>query len=132
MKHKGILPFPLYSRGRGDKKKWNLFSMNIFRNMHYQSLNKTKRDYHLVVDEFVKTLPKFKTLTPHYKLYFKGKRAKDIDNFTFPIHKFLMDAMVEGGVIKDDDYNYVKGFSSEFGGIGEENYVVVEITGEEI
>ena len=41
-----------------------------------------------------------------------------------------MDALVEGGVIEDDNYDYVTGFSTKFGGIKSENYVVVELTGE--
>jgi hypothetical protein len=41
-----------------------------------------------------------------------------------------MDALVEGGVLEDDNYDYVTGYSATFGGIEEENYVVVELTGE--
>jgi hypothetical protein len=131
MNNKGILPLPTYTKGRGPKKKTNLFSMNIYRNMHYLSLNKVKKDYHEVVKEWAKTLPKYKTIFPKYKIYFKGKRKKDIDNFTFPLHKFLMDALVEYDIIEDDDYTYVKGFTTEFGGIEEHNFVVVELTGEQ-
>ena len=132
MLYKAILKLPTYSKGRGEKKRTNLFSMNIYRNMHYLSLNKVKRDYHKEVEEWVKALPKFKSLTPKYILFFKGKRKKDIDNYTFPLHKFLMDALVEYGIIVDDDYTCVKGFTTEFGGIDEQNFVVVELTGEQL
>ena len=132
MLHKAALKLPIYSKGRGDKKRTNLFSMNIYRNMHYQSLNKVKRDYHKEVEEWVKMLPKFKSLTPKYTLFFKGKRKKDIDNSIFPVHKFLMDALVEGGVIEDDHYNFVTKVTTEFGGLGDDNCVVVEIKGEEV
>ena len=131
MKVKAILQLPTYTKGRGVKKKTNLFSMNIYRNMHYQSLNKIKQDYHSEVKEWAATLPKYKTIFPKYKIYFKGKRKKDIDNYTFPLHKFLMDALVEYGIIVDDDYTCVKGFTTEFGGIDEHNFVVVELTGEQ-
>ena len=130
MVHSIVLPFPMYSKGRGEKKKYNLFSMNVYRNMHYMSLNKTKQDYQKLVKDWIITLPKFKTLRPEYKLYFKGKRLKDIDNFAFPIHKFLMDAFVSGGVIEDDNYNFVKGYTHDYGGSSEENYVVVKLVGE--
>ena len=63
-------------------------------------------------------------------LYFKTKHKRDIDNYTFPMHKFLMDALVEGGVIEDDHYDYVTKVTTEFGGIDTDNYVVVEIKGE--
>jgi Holliday junction resolvase RusA-like endonuclease len=130
MKTKAILPLPVFSKGRGDKKKTNLLSMNVFRNLHHFSKNKAKQDYHKVTEEFIKTLPKYKTLVVTYTLYFKGNRKKDVDNYTFPVHKFLMDALVEGGVIEDDNYDYVTEFTTKFGGIEDTNYVVVELTGE--
>ena len=43
-----------------------------------------------------------------------------------------MDALVKGGVIEDDDYDYVGKITTKFGGIEDDNYVVVEITGEEL
>ena len=131
MVYKAIIKLPTYSKGRGEKKRTNLFSMNIYRNMHYLSLNKVKQDYHKEVEEWVKVLPKFKNLTPKYILFFKGKRKKDIDNYTFPMHKFLMDALVENNIIEDDHYEYVTKITTEFGGLDTDNYVVVEIKGEE-
>ena len=133
MLYKAILKLPTYSKGRGEKKRTNLFSMNIYRNMHYLSLNKVKQDYHKEVEEWVKVLPKFKNLTPKYILFFKGKRKKDIDNYTFPVHKFLMDALVEHEVIADDSYDYVRGFTTSFGDDDmEDSYVVIELNGDEL
>jgi hypothetical protein len=42
-----------------------------------------------------------------------------------------MDALVEGGVIEDDHYNFVTKVTTEFGGLDTANYVIVEIKGEE-
>ena len=47
------------------------------------------------------------------------------------MHKFLMDTLVEEGVIEDDHYDFVTEITTEFGGINDDNYVVVEIKGEE-
>lgn len=132
MLHKAALNLPIYSKGRGDKKRTNLFSMSVYRNMHYLSLNKVKRDYHKEVEEWVKMLPKFKSLTPKYTLFFKGNRKKDIDNYIFPVHKFLMDALVESGIIEDDNYDYVRGFTVSFGESGaKRDLVIVTLSGEE-
>ena len=132
MLHKASLPLPIYSKGRGDKKRTNTFSMSVYRNMHYQSLNKVKHAYHKEVEDWVKRLPKFKSITPKYTLFFKGKRKKDIDNYIFPVHKFLMDTFVEHNIIEDDDYRYVRGFAVSFGDCEtKEDYVVVTLTGEE-
>ena len=43
-----------------------------------------------------------------------------------------MDALVKGGVIIDDDYDYVTKITTKFGGTCDDNYVVVEIKGEEL
>ena len=130
MKTKAILPLPVFSKGRGDKKRDVLVSVNNWLPMHFIQKNNVKQAYHKVAEEFIKTLPKYKTLVPHYTLYFKGNRKKDIDNFTAPLHKFLMDALVEGGIIEDDNYDYVIGYAAKFGGIEDTNYVVIELTGE--
>jgi hypothetical protein len=127
---KAILPLPVFTKGRGDKRRDILVSINNWLPMHYIVKNNVKKAYHKVAEEWIKTLPKYKTLTPHYTLYFKDKRKKDIDNYTFPLHKFLMDAMVEYGALEDDNYDYVTGMSTSFGGVDGENYVVVELVGE--
>ena len=131
MKSKGILPLPTYPKGRGEKKRQLLVSLNNFFPMHFIAKNNTKSAYSDVAREWVKTLPKYKTIQPHYRLYFNTRHKRDLDNYTFPMHKFLMDAFVEGGVIKDDHYGYVTKVTTEFGGIDTDNYVVVEIKGEE-
>ena len=132
MKNKGILPLPMFSKGRGKKKKQHLVSLNNFFPMYFIEKNNVKRSYQDIVMEWILTLPKYKTIQPHYKLYFKTKHKRDLDNYTFPMHKFLMDAFVEGGVIKDDHYGYVTKVTTEFGGLDTDNYVVVEIKGEEL
>jgi Holliday junction resolvase RusA-like endonuclease len=98
--------------------------------MHRIQANNVKKNYYDIVEEWCKQLPKFRTLRIEYKLHFDNKRLKDIDNFSIPIHKFLLDALVKHGVIEDDNYKYVTGYSADFGGIGKENYAVVELVGE--
>ena len=132
MKNKGILPLPVFTRGRGEKKKEHLVSLNNFFPMHFIQKNNVKRAYHDTVMEWVHTLPKYKTIQPHYKLYFKTKHKRDLDNYTFTMHKFLMDALVEGEVIEDDHYEIVTKVTTEIGGLDDDNYVVVEIKGEEL
>jgi len=43
-----------------------------------------------------------------------------------------MDALVEGGVIEDDHFEIVTKVTTEIGGLDDDNYVVVEIKGEEL
>ena len=123
------LNYPLYIK----KGKAGILTGNLYRNLHWATLAKAKKDYHEEVKNFVESLPKYNKLTIHYTLYFGNKRKRDIDNFTWALHKFLMDAMVEHGAIKDDHNEIVTGFSSHFGGYDDnkEDYVILEIEGEE-
>ena len=93
------LNFPLYVK----KGKAGILTGNLYRNLHWATLAKAKKDYHEEVKNFVESLPKYNKLTIHYTLYFATKRKRDIDNFTWALHKFLMDAMVEHGSIEDDN-----------------------------
>lgn len=120
----------MYWKGRGKKKRQLLLSTNTWLLMHYTQRNNIKQNYHAIVKEWCEQLPKFKTLRPEYTLHFKTKHKKDVDNYTAPLHKFLMDAMVEHGVVKDDNYEYVTGYATDFGSVGDDNYAVVELVGE--
>jgi len=127
---KKTLPLPVFTKGRGKKKRELLVSLNNFFPMHYIAKNNTKQAYHKVVEDWASELPEFKTIQVSYTLYFNNKRKKDLDNYTFPMHKFLMDALVENGVIDDDNYEYVTAITTKFGGLREKNCVIVEIKGE--
>ena len=123
------LDYPTIRKGGSDR----ILTMNLYRNAHWSALAKAKRSYHDEVAKFADQLPKFKKLSVHYTLYFPDKRKRDIDNMTYALHKFLMDALVEHSVIEDDDVKIVIGFTSFFGGIAEDKqaYVMVEFTDEE-
>ena len=126
MKHKSVVPLPTYMV----KKNERILGLNSYQRLHYWLLNQYKIQYREKLGDWHTTLPKFKTLTIKYKIFFKTKRKKDLDNYTAPLHKFMCDYLVENGVIPEDDYTIVTGFCSEFGGI-DDNYALVELEGEE-
>ena len=113
--------------------KDRILTMNLYRNCHWSALAKAKRNYHEEVSKFADSLPRFNKLSVHYTLYFPDKRKRDVDNMTYALHKFLMDALVEHKVIEDDNVHHVIGFSSYYGGIAEDKqaYVMVEFDEEE-
>ena len=120
------LPYPTVTT----KKGVNLLSANIYRNAHYYSLSNAKRAYaKICYEEFerVGVTPYNKPVLIEYKLFFKGKRRRDIDNFWFPVSKFLNDAMVEKGILEDDDAKHIPYFLLEWGGESDESYVEVTI-----
>lgn len=48
-----------------------------------------------------------------YRFYCKDRR-RDLDNISGYFHKIFQDAMVERGIIPDDGWRYIRGFSDEF------------------
>lgn len=48
-----------------------------------------------------------------YRFYEKDKR-RDLDNISGMAHKVIQDAMVTQGLIADDGWDYISGFSDEF------------------
>lgn len=73
---------------------------------------KKRADQRIIVAQ----LPKCRAKGPvsiHYKYYCNNKRH-DKDNIAGYFHKIFQDALVEKGIIKNDGWNNVVGFSDEF------------------
>ena len=63
---------------------------------------------------FINKLPRFENpITIHF-LWVEGNRRRDYDNISSGGRKFILDTMVKCGKIKDDNRNYVQGFSDSF------------------
>lgn len=65
----------------------------------------------------------------HYKFYEKNRR-RDKDNIAATAMKFVQDALVKAGTIKDDGWNEIEGFTQEF--YVDKNNPRIEITLEEV
>jgi hypothetical protein len=112
------------------RKKWTL-NLNSYRVAHYQILNKAKISFFKdVLPQIAKMLPAEK-ITVSFVLYRKDQRKCDTTNICAIVDKFLMDALVTIGKIKDDDYTHVVSTQYSFGGIDKANpRVEAIITGE--
>ena len=55
-------------------------------------------------------------LTPIYISYtfYEKNRRRDLDNISGFFHKVFQDALVETGILKDDGWDYIRGFSDSF------------------
>lgn len=120
------LPYPEVKTKKGTQ----LLSANVYRNAHFYSLANAKKAYaEICYAEFerVGIQPFGKPVRFEYELHFKGKRRRDMDNFWFPVSKFLNDALVEKGILEDDDVKHLpecklNGFIER-----DDNYVIVTI-----
>lgn len=103
------------------KRKKFILNLNNFRNCHFQVLNKAKKTYKELIREEFKFVAPFDKVHIHYVLYPKTKRLTDIANVISIHAKFFCDAMVEYGLIEDDNYKFVVSSSESFGHIDKDN-----------
>lgn len=75
---------------------------------------------------YINMLPNFKKPVRIRFIWVEGNKKRDYDNVCFA-KKFILDALVECGKLKDDNRKYVKGFTDEFE-YGDEWKVILEIT----
>lgn len=107
------------------KRKYNL-SMNTYRNLHHQISSKLKRNFNEYMIGYC--FKKYdRPIRIHYTLYFKDQRKRDLMNFVAVVDKFALDSLVKRGVIEDDNYRYVVGYTVEYGGKRDMNCIKMEI-----
>lgn len=106
-------------------------SVNTYFHMHWAKKKSIKEQwisdvsYELIVQRLAKTKFK-KPVEIFYTLNFKDKRKRDLDNFGFTAHKFTCDALVNLGVLPEDNTNVVKALHFKRGNL-KTNCVKVEI-----
>ena len=72
-----------------------------------------KKNIQRDISYFVKRLPRFDCpVTVHFH-WIEGNKKRDYDNVAFA-KKFILDAMVQFGVLKDDNRKCVTGFTDTF------------------
>ncbi len=59
-------------------------------------------------------------------IYKKNKTLCDVGNYLI-VEKFATDAIVDFGLLKDDNFNYVKGVFGVWGGFSNESYCLFEV-----
>ena len=90
--------------GKKKIRKYSI-SMNTYRNLHYQTKNKLKELYKTTLESQILALPQLHTISLVYVLY--PQTVCDVTNFCCVQSKFLLDAIVELGKLKDDSYKYI-------------------------
>lgn len=111
------LSFPIYYTIERKTRKNSTFlvALNWARNCHHFTLNKVKHHYHdLVLKSKLEQniVISSKRIKVHYKIY--TKRTTDGGNIRSIIEKFVLDGLVEHGIIKDDNVTIVIGDSAEY------------------
>ena len=125
------LNVPLKLPLRSKKSPYFYLNLNVYRNAHYQVLNKAKQTFEEYIWNQIRQLPKFKWLGLLYTLYPGSSRRHDISNVCCIVDKFFCDALVNAQVIPDDNADVVRKIVYEFGKVDKENpHVNIYIEGE--
>lgn len=120
------LPMRMKVNKGGDLESLNL---NVYRNLHFYKLNFQKKAFQDFVKPFLLGLPQMEAVSLHYEINPKGGSRLDIMNVGSIVDKFFSDALVQCGIVPDDDYKHVVGNSFSFGTLCPENpHVLVTIT----
>ncbi len=108
---------------RRKKNQTFYLNLNFYRNAHFQILNQAKVIYHTAVKVLNPGL-KLSAGPPYsfiYTLYPRNKGRVDLGNVLSIVQKFTEDALVEMGVIPDDDYKIIREVTYKIGQIDKEN-----------
>lgn len=107
-------------------KKFAL-NLNVYRNSHYQILNNAKKTLKEILasnlmDLGIKDLGDLKPpFCFTYTLYPPTRRLVDLGNVLSIVQKFCDDALIDLGLIEDDNYQILRKVIYEFGWIDKEN-----------
>ena len=101
-------------------------NLNHYRNLHYQTSNKLKKQMvewiSLWAIEYAPRKAKIKgPLCFTYIIYRSSKRRADLGNIGSIVDKFVSDALVECGLIEDDNTDVIKEIVFVDGGVSRKN-----------
>lgn len=112
----------------GNKK--HSINLNPYRNLHYQVLNKLKKEYKEIVGEQIEWLRFDGKIKLTFILWKRDRRKIDRANPLSIHEKFFCDALVDYGCIPDDNDDYISSSHYYTGGIDKKNpRVDIIITG---
>ncbi len=98
--------------------------VNMCRRNRYQSA-KYKKDIEDEIGLYIADLPRFENPVEIHFHWIEQNKRRDLDNICFA-KKFILDALVKFGKLRDDNRKCVTAFTDTFG-YGEETKVILEI-----
>lgn len=75
--------------------------------------SKFKKDLERDIGYYIQKLPKFDNPIKIHFHWIEGNKRRDLDNIAFS-KKFILDAMVKAGKLKDDNRRFVTAFTDTF------------------
>ena len=84
-----------------------------------------KRKIEEKIAVFLKDMPQYEKPIKIHFTWIEGNKRRDLDNICFA-KKFILDAMVKSGKLKDDNRRHVTAFTDSFE-YGDETSVILEV-----
>lgn len=101
-------PFAVYLPRKTTKDKRIPINMNWYRNAQFFESNQVKKLYKEMVKAALEGVTLVTPFTVTCRVYKPTKRRLDKSNVYSVSSKFMLDALVEHGVIEDDNDDYIK------------------------
>jgi len=108
------LPTSLQLSKRGEPYQLNL---NVYRNTHYQTLNKAKVAFSDAVTPLLAGVPVLGCVKLSYRLFVSSKARRDVANICCVVDKFFSDVLASAGKIPDDTWKYLPAVEYVFAGV---------------
>ena len=112
------VPIHMEINKKGERKPLNL---NTYRNLHHYSLSYQKKAFHEAMKPLLRGIPKLGKIWLHYEVYPNRNGTLDTMNPGSVVDKYFSDALVECGIIEDDDHSIVNFNSFSFGAVHKPN-----------
>jgi len=105
------------------KAKYFILNLNSYRNVHYQTLNKTKIEFCKIMDEKYpeEYEPAPGEIKTTYTVYSGSKRKFDLPNVCSIVQKYFEDWMTHKGIISTDDITVITECEYKYGGTDKNN-----------
>ena len=103
-------------------------NLNVYRNLHFQSLGKQKSNFEDSVIPLLKGIPKMHKVWIHYTIYGANSGKLDTMNVGSILDKYFSDTLVKAGKLEDDNYNHIVLSTFSFGGVSSlDGYAIARI-----
>ena len=127
-----VIKLPIFLEIGIRKKKKFYLNQNITRNIVFHLLNSLKKEMKRVVAGLLNEEVTSWNLARYeleLTLYLPNLLKRDVNNVCGVIEKFATDALVELGVLEDDNYNHLQHTSFKYGGYdsNKRGYVLMKV-----
>lgn len=111
---------PIYGVA-GGKSAYKALNLNWYTSVHYRTRGSAKKKFTNMMREQIEGHDPIKGEIKISYTYYAKRNGTDLDNFIGVVKKFFQDAIVELGLIPDDNVTVIVQNSERYGGVDKDN-----------